>query len=265
MAPRTSGDGVDLGWLGLRPTGPGRWSLPLVEGLTRLDHRFYGGTGIAASAALMEVATGRPVRWVTAQYAASAALGEVLECRVEVVASGRRNAQVQVAGWLGEQLVWTALGATGTGRPAEVEAAWGEAPAVPPPEACPRWAPRAFGLGDDDRPGWLSVADARAASDAGAMWLRLEGAPLTRAAMAFLADVIPAGVLRAAGHLGGGTSLDNTVRWGPEPDGTWVLVDVVPHLVADGYIHGSARLWSETGRLLGVASQTATAVVLGRP
>jgi acyl-CoA thioesterase len=68
-------------------------------------------------------------------------------------------------------------------------------------------------------------------------------------------------VVRAAGRNGAGTSLDNSIRFGLEPHGDWVLVDVDPYLISDGYVHGAARLWSEDGELMGVASQTASVLL----
>jgi acyl-CoA thioesterase len=68
--------------------------------------------------------------------------------------------------------------------------------------------------------------------------------------------------MRAAGRAGGGTSLDNTMRFGADPEGDWVLIDMDPHLASGGYVSGAARLWSTSGTLLGVASQTATGVLM---
>ncbi len=258
-------DGSDLEWLGLERTGDGHWTFELTPGLSRLDGKFYGGTGVAVATAVTEAETGRRALWSSVQFVASAATGDRLDCRVEVVASGRRTSQVRVSGWHQERLVFSGLGAAGEVRPGTVEAAFGEMPELPSPEHCPKWAPLAF-LGDTaGRPGWLGVTDARAANATGSMWMRLEGRPLTTAAMGFLADVVPNGVLRAAGRLGAGTSLDNTVRFGRQPHGDWMLVEVEPHVVSGGYVHGAARLWTQDGTLLGVASQTAGVMLFDPP
>jgi acyl-CoA thioesterase len=63
--------------------------------------------------------------------------------------------------------------------------------------------------------------------------------------------------MRELGERGAGTSLDNTIRIGAVTEGEWVLIDGLPELAAGGYGHGSVRLWSEDGLLLGTASQTA--------
>ncbi len=254
-------DGSDLEWLGLERVGPGHWSFVLAPSLSRLDLKFYGGTGVAVATAVMEAETGRRALWTTAQFVASAPTGARMDCRVEIVAGGRRTSQVRVTGWDGERLVFSGQGATGEPRPGPLQAQFSQMPEVPPPADCPRWVPRPFVTGPDERPGWLSITDARLADERGSMWMRLEGRPLSRAGMAFVADIVPNGVLRAAGRTGAGTSLDNTVRFGPEPEGEWVLVHVEPHLVSGGYVHGGAGLWSTGGSLLGVASQTAGIVL----
>lgn len=254
-------DGSDLDWLGLQRTGPGEWAFDVTPGLSRMDGKFYGGTGIAVAAAVMEAETGRAALWTSVQFVASALTGERLQARVEIPASGRRTSQVQVTGRSGDRLVFTAIGATGAAQSSPLTASFGTMPAVAPPEECERWLPRMFMDGNEESIGWLSISDVRTDTATGCMWLRMNERPLSRPAMCFLADVIPNGVMRAAGRTGAGTSLDNTVRFGPEPEGDWMLVEVDPHMVCGGYVHGSARLWSRTGTLLGVASQTAGVVL----
>lgn len=253
-------DGSDLDWLGLVSARPGEWTFAVTPALSRPDGKFYGGTGIAVATAVMEAESGRAARWVSVQFVATCLTGEVVRVAVTTAASGRRTSQLQVHGWVGDRLLFAGIGATGSARPSAVETGFGTMPDVPAPQDCPRWDPLAMAgrLGSD--PGWLAISDVRRAGDANGLWLRRRGGALTRPAMAFLADVIPSGVMRAAGRNGAGTSLDNTVRFGPEPSGEWMLADVDPHMVSGGYVHGAARLWSPSGRLLGVASQTAAAV-----
>jgi acyl-CoA thioesterase len=192
------------------------------------------------------------------QFSSSADEAERFDCRIEVLALGRRTSQVRITGSVEERLVFSALGATGEAKPGPVEAQFGQMPDVAPPEDCPRWLPRVFVDLPDWRRGWLAMTDARQADTAGSMWMRAIDLPLTRPVLGFLADIVPSGVVRAAGRSGAGRSLDNCVRFGPEPEGEWVLVDIDPHLLSRGYVHGGARLWSSRGTLLGVASQTAT-------
>ena len=257
-----AGPQTDLEWLGLGKVADGRWSFVLTEGLSRPDGKLYGGTGLAVVTATMEAETGRRAMWATAQFVSSGLTGDRFDCTVEVLASGRRSSQVRVTGHHGNRVVFAALGATGEPRTGPVEVQFGRMPDLPPPSDCPQWAPPLVLERFWDRPGWLGIVDARTAGEDGALWIRLDDRPLTRSALPFLADMLPSAVVRAAGHSGAGTSLDNTVRFGHEPEGAWLLVDVDPHMIASGYVHGAARLWSEQGRLLGVASQTAGLLLL---
>lgn len=251
-------DGFDLNWLGLRRQDRGRWQFEATPGLSRFDGKFYGGTGLGVATAVMEAETGRRAVWATVQFASTAETGATFDCEVEVVAEGRRTSQVRVTGSVGDRLVFSGIGATGVSKQNDLFAQFGEMPAVPNPDECPPWRPGVVAERADKQMGWLLLCEIREAGDPGRMWMRLNDRPLSRAAISFLADVVPSGVVRAAGRMGAGTSLDNSVRFGPEPEGEWVLIDVDPLLISDGYVHGAARLWSREGTLLGVASQTAS-------
>ncbi len=53
----------------------------------------------------------------------------------------------------------------------------------------------------------------------------------TRATLGFLADMVPSGVVAAAGRAGAGTSLDNAMRFGPAPDTDWMLLEYDPYFI----------------------------------
>ena len=256
-------EGVPEGWLGLERAGEGDWTFTLTRPLCRLDDRFYGGTGMAVTAALMEAGAGRRALWATVQFLASAVPGERFDCRVDVLAAGRRSSQVRVAGRVGDRLVFSGIGAAGEPAAGALHAQFGAMPLVGAPEDCEPWRVREL-LGGPGRtaPGWLQIVDARLADETGALWMRLRDRPLTRAVLPFLSDMVPNRVVALAGRSGAGTSLDNTLRWGADPEGDWVLVDVDPYMIQGGYVHGGARLWSRGGTLLGIASQTAGLVLL---
>jgi acyl-CoA thioesterase len=112
--------------------------------------------------------------------------------------------------------------------------------------------------------GWLLIAEMRQVEiddNRFITWGRMREQALSRAAISFLADLVPSSVARAAGHMGGGTSLDNSMRFGRFTDSEWILLDFDPWFATNGYLHGGARIWAQDGTLLGVASQTATAMV----
>lgn len=254
-------DGSDLDWLGLHRVSPGHWTFTATAPLSRADRKFYGGTGVAVATAIMEAETGRRAIWTTVQFVASADEGDRFDCRIELQAAGKRSSQVRVEGRVEDRLVFSALGATGEARPEQFEAQFRAMPDVPGPEECRRWTPRPFAHVEHTHLGWLDIVDARLADESGSMWMRLIDRSLSGPALAFLADIVPSGVVRATGRTGAGTSLDNSVRFGPEPDGNWLLIDIDPYLISGGYVHGGARLWSTSGRLLGVASQTASVIL----
>ena len=256
----------DLDWLGVEPRGGGRYELVLRSPLTRFDGKLYGGTGAALVTALLEAETGQDALWTTAQFVGSADLGDVLECRLETLAGGRRTTQARVTVCAGGRVAVVGLGATGDARSGALEAQFGAMPDVDPPERAPRWMPRFPFPVRGERPGWLAITDMREADGEtrSALWVRMRDVAdttQTRAKVAFLTDIVPSSVVRAAGRTGGGTSLDNAVRFGPRPDGEWILVEFDPYFASAGYVHGGARVWTRDGRLVAVASQTAVARV----
>ena len=256
-------DGSDLAWLGLERHGEGRWSFEVTPPLTRMDGKLYGGTGIAATVATMEAETARDALWATVQFAGSADTGERVDCHVEVLATGRRTSQVRLTATAGDRVVLAAVGAAGAHRDGPVEAQIGTMPDVPGPDEAEPWGHRWHGP-EDPKTGWLLLAEMRQVDigdDAFAVWGRMHDLPHTRATISFLADMVPSAVARAAGHLGGGTSLDNSVRFGRFTETEWILLDFDPWFATGGYLHGGARVWAQDGTLLGFASQTASAIV----
>jgi acyl-CoA thioesterase len=70
--------------------------------------------------------------------------------------------------------------------------------------------------------------------------------------------MVPGGIARSAGLIGGGTSLDNSLRFGAEPvDVEWVLLELRAHMAAGAHAHGSVCVWSPGGHLLAVGGQSA--------
>jgi acyl-CoA thioesterase II len=259
-------DGSDLAWLGLERSGEGRWTFELTRPLVRFDGKLYGGTGIGVMTAVMEAETGRDALWTTVQFAASADVGERFDCHIESVASGRRTTQLRFTASVGDRLVLAGLGATGVHGDDGYDGQLGAMPELPGPEEARPWGPAAHFSDDQLRNSWFSLVDLREVERSDgpmAVWARMRHVPQTRASLSFLADMVPAAVMRALGHLGAGTSLDNSMRFGPTPRQDWVLLDFDPHLSSGGYVHGAARVWGSDGTLLAVASQTARLMVWG--
>lgn len=210
----------------------------------------------------MEAESGRGALYATVQFAGSADTGERIDCSVEVLARGRRTSQLRMTASVGDRIVLAAIGATGDPPAGAVSAQFGSMPAVAPPGESAPWRPNVPFPIPTDVPSWLTGAELREAEGPShALWARRRDMRQTRATLGFLADMVPSAVVRAAGRVGAGTSLDNSMRFGATPDTEWILVDFDPYLVSGGYAHGAARLWAEDGTLLGVASQTATVLL----
>ena len=246
--------------------GPdGHYGLDLTAELARFDGRLFGGAGLAASVAAMEALSGRGALWVTAQFVGQADMGERIDCHAEVLAEGRNVTQARVTATVGDRIVFLALGSTARQRDDAFGYQFGAMPAVVGPDDCESWQPHFPVPAESLAPrGPFATAEFRQTETEDGtpmLWARIKAGPQDRATIAYLGDFVPSAVLRVAGRNGGGTSLDNSIRFGvaPPPDTDWILIDTVPYLGDSGYVHGAARLWSAGGVMLAVASQTAVA------
>jgi acyl-CoA thioesterase II len=251
--------------LELHQSADDHYGFDLTPELARFDGKLFGGAGLAAAVATLEAATERNALWTTVQFVGSAEIGERIDCHAEVLAAGYNTSQARVTATVGERLVFIALGSTARIGRDGFSADIGVMPRVAGPEQCAPWQPEfPFPTEKIEARGPFLTAETRLAKrDDGkfVQWARMKAGPQTRLTLAYLADFVPSAVLRAAGRNGGGTSLDNSIRFGPTPaPGTdWIMIDTDPYLADSGYVHGAARLWSPEGRLLAVASQTAVA------
>jgi acyl-CoA thioesterase len=253
-------------WLGLEAThNPNRWVLPVVDGLSTHGGFLFGGCGLGAAIEALEGTTGRPVVWATAQYLSYALVGSMLDIDVTVAVSGHQITQARATGHVADREIFTVNAALGS-RPYEGGGQWETMPAVAPPEDLP---PREHPFVDggetimarlDQR-----LAKGRAWDDleghpgdgTSALWIRLpELLDVSAAALAILGDYVPFGIGQALGKLGGGNSLDNTLRVAQVVPTEWVLVDVRVHAIRRGFGHGLVHLWATDGTLLATASQS---------
>ena len=238
----------------------------LLPHLCRPDGALYGGTALAAACAAMELVTGRPALWASVQLVSSAQRDDEVDVHVDVVADGRRLNQVRLSATVDDRLLFAAVGSTAAPKAGAITGTGPRMPRVAPPDpdggplfGRARWDHdgetghhrvaqfvEATALEPDDEPGHVL------------MWSRLRGETTTTAAkLGFLADMVPVAICRAAGVMGAGTSLDNSLRVGHLVDSEWVLLELQGHVAADGYGYGDARIWSPDGALLGSGSQTA--------
>jgi acyl-CoA thioesterase len=235
----------------------------LEMNLCRPDGGLFGGTAIAASTTCMEAATNAPAVWITTQYVSTARVGSVITLDTDVVARGKRINQVHVTGHVEGELMFTSIGSTALPREGGLEGQFVDMPMVDGPDGADGFFPGPPGMRDSKM--FSRVAEFRAVELADAekrtkgsfvLWARIPGHVATPATMGYLADMSPTAVARGAGKMGGGTSLDNSMRFGPDPTDEWVLMEMHGHLAVGGYGHSSIHMWSPDGVLLGYGGQT---------
>lgn len=251
-------------FLGLEPThNPHRWYLPVVPGISAGGQFLFGGCGLGAAISAMESVTERPVVWATAQYLRYARPPSVLDIDVTVAAPGRHSTQARAVGHVDDREILTVNAALGS-RDSLLEGTWATMPQVPPPEACD---PRQLRTPNESINSRIDTRLAR-----GRSWEQMDGTPgdgssalwarvppsleVSAATLAILGDYVPFGISQALGRLGGGNSLDNTLRVARLVQTEWVLLDIRVLAVASGYGNGAVLLWSQDGQLMATASQS---------
>lgn len=253
-------------WLGLEAThNPHRWVLPVTNGIATHGNFLFGGCGLGAAIEALERTTGRPVVWATAQYLSYALVGSVLDIDVTIAVTGHQISQARATGHVADREVFTVNAALGS-RPSDDSGQWETMPVVPRPDELDR-RKHPFGDGQDtiiDRLEqrlakgrlWDEYDDTPGDGSA-ALWIRLPDLlDMSASALAILGDYVPFGISQALGQLGGGNSLDNTLRVVRVVPTDWVLVDVRVHGINNGFGHGLVHLWASDGTLLATASQS---------
>jgi len=250
---------------GLLPTDdPKHWRLPVVPELCSGLGALFGGCGLGASLVALELATGRPTVWATAQYLSYARPPATLDIVIDEVVRGHQISQARATARVDGEEILTVNAALGV-RTVPLSGEWAIKPDVPRPDECP---PRE--LFDRHQNTILSRLDMRLANarnmedfpaepgdGRSALWVRLPGLlEMSAGALAIVGDYVPFGIGQALGQRAGGNSLDNTLRIASRTPTDWVLADVRVHAVQDGFGHGLVHLWAEDGTLLGTASQS---------
>jgi acyl-CoA thioesterase-2 len=106
--------------------------------------------------------------------------------------------------------------------------------------------------------GWDEIAGNPMPGGRSQLWARMPDLleVSSGASLAILGDYVPFGIGQALGRVGGGNSLDNTLRVYRLVPTEWVLLDIRIHAVAHGFGHGAVHLWADDGTLLATASQS---------
>ena len=254
-------------FLGLEPThNPFRWKLPVTRGISTTGGFLFGGSGLGAAISALEGTSGRRCIWATAQYLSYARPGEVVDVDVTVAVEGHQISQARAVCHVADREILTVNAALGD-RPLEHAGQWERLPPdLPAPDDCPPRTHRTDDTGTiserlDQRlvkgRAWEEL-DGRQGDGQVMLWARIpdviEG--VDAAALAILGDFVPMGIGQALGVLGGGNSLDNTLRVARTVPTEWVLMDIRVHVVERGFGHGLVHMFAEDGVLLATASQS---------
>ena len=252
-------------WLGLEATDdPLRFRLPVRPRLSTGGGFLFGGAGLAAATAALEVATGRPLVWASAQYLSYARPPAVLDIEVDLAVTGHQISQARATGRVEGVEIFTVNAALGR-RPFEAAGEWAVHPEVPRPEDCPH---RHLDPHHDDTimsTIEMRLAEARQMEELegtpgdgrSAVWARVPDLDISAVTLGVLGDWVPFGIGQALGARAGGNSLDNSLRVVDIVPTDWVLLDIRVSAVAHGFGHGLVHLWAEDGSLLATASQSA--------
>jgi acyl-CoA thioesterase len=253
------------GFFGLERTeDPRAWRMKVVPELCSGMGALFGGCGLGAAIEALEVTTGRPLVWATAQYLSFARPPAVIDLGITEVVRGHQVSQARAVATVEGEEILTMNGALGR-RSLRWSGAWAVRPEVPPPDECrPRVLQERHQGSIMDRLD-MRLADARDFEDLdgepgdgrSALWVRLPDLEMSAAALAIVGDYVPFGIGQALGGRTGSNSLDNTLRVANRAPTDWILADVRVHAVADGFGHGLVHLWAEDGTLLATASQSA--------
>jgi acyl-CoA thioesterase-2 len=254
------------GFLGLTQShNKYRWSMPVDKRLCTGGGFLFGGCGLGASISAVEGTSGRQLVWATAQYLSYAKPGEVLDIDVTIAVEGHQITQARAVGHVGNREILTVNAALGD-RPDVPSGQFQTMPDVPPPSECPLRSHRFSGQGwvNDQleerlvkvRP--LDARDGTPGDGQSIIWARIPEVitGTDGATLGILGDFVPMGVGDALGIMGGGNSLDNTLRLMRPVETEWVLLDVRVHGAERGFGHGLVHMFAQDGTLMATASQS---------
>ena len=257
-------------FLGLEQShNPFRWWLPVVPTLCTVGNFLFGGCGLGAAISAMEGTSGRECVWATAQYLSYAQPGEVMDIDVTIAVDGHQITQARAVCHVGHREILTVNAALGH-RPMEQHGQWVAMPDVPPPDRCADRPHRMPVEGTVMERMEQRLAKGRQPEELDGthgdgqlvMWARVpaviagERHLIDATTLAVLGDFVPMAVGQSLGVMGGGNSLDNTLRVGALVPTEWVLLDVRVHAVERGFGHGLVHMFAEDGTLLATASQS---------
>ena len=223
----------------------------------------YGGAALASAIESMEQLTERPTILATCQFNNFAKVGGDLSFKVEESVRGHNVCHASLRANIGEVPAFKVLASFGE-RSIETQAQFVEMPYLDSPENCP-----AFGSGriKTDKPcidrriefkvARGSLRKDKAVEGQMALWARVpELNRISSASIALMADYLPVSAGSLLGRAAGGNSLDNSLRILKVEQSEWLLCDCELRGIQNGFGHATMNVWSQSGALLAVASQS---------
>lgn len=255
-------------FLGLERTSERFLSLHVVPRLTTSGGFLFGGAGLGAGIAALELVTGRRCTWATAQYLSYARRDERVDVEVIVAVEGSSVTQARATCRVGDREILTVNAALGD-RDFDASGQFVAMPEIVAPEdARPRTLRTAhansimealdmrYVKGRD-----LEELDGTPSDGRTLMWVRIKSLVdgVDAAALGIMGDFVPMAVGQALGLRAGGNSLDNTIRFATLVPTDWVLLDIQVESVQRGFGHGTIQMFAQDGALLATASQSCIA------
>src|SRR5690606_15942375 len=130
------------------------------------------------------------------------------------------------------RLLFSALGANVLAKDGALTGAFATMPEVEGPDECEPFVmrlPSGLTIEPTERNIELRIARRVPGERVTLLWSRVPGRLATPAVQGYLADWVPMAVVNAAGRIGAGTSLDNTLRMAGHGDTEWLLLALQPH------------------------------------
>jgi len=223
----------------------------------------YGGAALAASIESLEAFTERPLVLATCQFNNFAKAGSVLNFITEESVRGRNVCHANLTATIGAEPAFKTLATFGYSD-IETQTQWVGMPNLDKPEDCPP-----FGSGKvkggkacidkriEFRVARGSLRKDKKVEGQMALWARVpELNTISAASIALIADYLPVSAGSMLARPAGGNSLDNSLRVLQVEQSEWLLCDCEVRGLQNGFGHASMNMWSESGGLFAVASQS---------
>ncbi len=216
-------------------------------------YAMMGGVTSAAAITAMEQATGKQLLWSTSQFVSHAPADTDFDIEVSVLKTGGRTTQARATLRDGDRVVLITSAALGDWNGDE-SVQYCEPMAWQAPESCRIKDSAGLGVTGDLFDQFERRIAAQSDDEAfESLWFRpRERFTTSSGLLAVLGDFLPG----ATSMTRGSSSVDNTLRVHNLENSEWFLAETRLQAVHGRLYQGTMNLFSETGGLLAVASQT---------